>query len=1280
MPPFASALRRWISPKSRGERAVGNPGAIAGRPATPRFMIEALEDRTVLSPATALDDYIAKPEPVFQSTLVAQTSGPGFSTYVLSVLSQTWRDSSEVHRTTWQHYVTIVVPTLLEKHTAILLINGGSNSGQIPAFDSRVAEVSIASRAIGVDVRTIPNQPLIFSDETRTRSEDEIIAYSYDKYLQGGDEEWPVLLAMVKGVVRSMDAVQAFVPQVRPGFSVDDFLVTGFSKRGWTTWLTAAADPRVKAIAPGVIDMLNAEESIRHHFESYGFFSRAIEDYDDLNIFGQFGTLRGEELLRIVDPFQYKDRLATIPKFVLNSAGDEFFLPDSSQFYFDELLGPKWLRYIPNTGHGMGNGREALNSVLTYALALLNDVALPEYSWTVDEFGVLRAQTSDPRVQGVRLWQVTNPERRDFRKPILDSLDLQWTSTLLTPTGGVYIGDVATPATGATAYLVEFTFNSGFVYDGQAVPFKFTTEVRVKTNLPPLRENFGTAPDSYGTTLANDGARHTIIAGYRLGNRIAAQYDGQPNAQAVRTGYVEYNDIDGVAFNTTINPGTMAAVTVVVDRWVGDIGKLNAWLDFNGDGDFDANEQIFDDLQLLVGANELAFAVPLWATANITTYARFRYSSQTGLGPTGAAIDGEVEDYRVTVGAALLDFGDANSPFPTLLANDGARHQLAGGLFLGSKIDLEADGVPTNSANGDDLAGEDDEDGVAVVGLWIPGQTTRLTITASAAGYLSGWIDWNADGDWNDPGEKIFSDQLLSAGANSFDQWVPVSAVPGTTAYARFRFSSQTGLAPTGLAPDGEVEDYAFQIANEAALATAFVDDDSVVAAFGSPAAAKFTVRLAAASTQFVTVRYQTADVTALAGRDYVAASGELFFAPGTTSIVVSVPILTSLRFAPTRQFVLNLSQPTNGRIGDGQGLATIVSGNSPVLHYVDQAFRSFLGRELSDSDRSFWLNAFQSGLNYETFLIVVLSSQEYFIKAGGSNAAFVAKLYRDLLDRPATSAETTQRLGQLAAGASRGQVANALIASSEFTAMAQVKPVLEGLFLDILHRPARFSDIWFWAKLMKSGLPLSAVASSFTGSAERQNLVAQSYFRQYLGRSLSASDLAFWRSVWGAIGGSQGLLGIVLSSNEYYQKQGGTDDSFVNSLVASQLGRLTSQTEADFWIADIAARGRGAVVAQFLAGPGYRLRAIDDWSNLYLGKPAGPTLQSTLIQLWSGGATAEQVQSSLVSSTDYRQRSQTRLGLSVVTPAASLASTVRSRPQSAAALTPGSVDEFFAQ
>ena len=115
--------------------------------------------------------------------------------------------------------------------------------------------------------------------------------------------------------------------------------------------------------------------------------------------------------MELVEPYEYRDRL-TLPKYLLNSTGDEFFLPDSWQFYWHDLVGEKHLRYVPNSNHSMG-GTDVLDSIDAWYGAIVNNTSMPRYSWDVAEDGTITLLTLDEPSE-VLLWQAHNPETRNF--------------------------------------------------------------------------------------------------------------------------------------------------------------------------------------------------------------------------------------------------------------------------------------------------------------------------------------------------------------------------------------------------------------------------------------------------------------------------------------------------------------------------------------------------------------------------------------------------------------------------------------------------------------------------------------------------------------------------------------------------------------------------------------------------------------------------------------------------------------------------------------------------
>jgi PhoPQ-activated pathogenicity-related protein len=436
------------------------------------------------SAETALDRYVAKPDPAYSWKLadVAEHDGGG-KRFVVALKSQSWRTTEEVDRTVWEHWLVIEKPAQVSSKTAFLFIGGGRNRPEPPReSDALVRKVAVETGTVAVELRSVPNQPLVFRGDGRGRVEDDLIAYTWDQFLKTGDETWPARLPMVKSAVRAMDCVQELLRSDAGGkVEIEKFVVAGGSKRGWTTWCTAAVDRRVAAAIPIVIDVLNVDASMRHHIAAYGFYSAAVGDYYHHGLMQRAADARVKDLYAIEDPYAYRARL-TMPKFVVNASGDEFFCPDSSQFYWDGLEGEKSLRYVPNAPHSL-QGSDAGESITAFYRMVLAGKERPSYSWSFEKDGSIRV-TAKQRPLGARLWQAMNPKARDFR---FYAIGPAYRSTPIEPAAdGAYIGRIEAPAKGWTAFYVELDFESG-----GGPPLKLSTAVRV---LPEVLPHAGLEP------------------------------------------------------------------------------------------------------------------------------------------------------------------------------------------------------------------------------------------------------------------------------------------------------------------------------------------------------------------------------------------------------------------------------------------------------------------------------------------------------------------------------------------------------------------------------------------------------------------------------------------------------------------------------------------------------------------------------------------------------------------------------------------------------------------
>ena len=322
---------------------------------------------------------------------------------------------------------------------------------------------------------------------------------------------------------------------------------------------------------------------------------------------------------------------------------------------------------------------------------------------------------------------------------------------------------------------------TGFAADGEVEDYA----VSIEANL-----DLGDAPEKYAVLIEKDGARH-VASGVSLGSERDTESDGQPSADATADGV----DEDGISDLPVFLQGVKTDFTVQASG----NGLLNAWFDFDQNGTWSPEEQVLTDEPVVGGSNTLSVSAPETALSGLS-FARFRINGAGGLAPTGIAADGEVEDYRFQV-LSNLDWGDAPAPYPTLAVDNGARH-VATGPALGSSRDAEDDGQSSDDSNF--------EDGITF-SILRAGSTGNVEVTSTGSALLNAWIDFNADGDWDDDGEQIFSDQPVSAKVNKLSGFVIPSDVSAFT-YARFRLSTTGGLLPTGAAPDGEVEDVPVEI------------------------------------------------------------------------------------------------------------------------------------------------------------------------------------------------------------------------------------------------------------------------------------------------------------------------------------------------------------------------------------------------------------------------------------------------------------------------------------
>jgi PhoPQ-activated pathogenicity-related protein len=404
--------------------------------------------------ADALERYVTAPDDSFKWTVQARLETNGFKVATISLTSQTWRSN------VWTHTIQVVRPAKVRNPDAAFLFVTGDGSGR--NYVPMLMKLADEAGAVAALVTKVPNQPLYGG-----RKEDALIAYTFKQYMETGDETWPALFPMVKSAVRAMDTVTAWA-SAEHGQKLERFVVAGASKRGWTTWLTAAVDPRVAAIAPMVIDMLNMKAQLNWADKVYGKQSEQISDYTELNLHRDVDRPRMVQLRGWVDPFSYRARYK-MPKLILLGTNDPYWTVDSLRHYWDELPEPKLIFQTPNAGHDLGGGRQATETLAAFFQMIADKQALPDMEWklTGEGVGKLTVKVNQP-AKAIRLWTAQSSDR-DFRND-------RWSAQPLEIQSGSSKAEatVEKPTSGYRAFMGEVTLTNA-----RGGEYKLSTPVKV---------------------------------------------------------------------------------------------------------------------------------------------------------------------------------------------------------------------------------------------------------------------------------------------------------------------------------------------------------------------------------------------------------------------------------------------------------------------------------------------------------------------------------------------------------------------------------------------------------------------------------------------------------------------------------------------------------------------------------------------------------------------------------------------------------------------------------
>lgn len=411
--------------------------------------------------AGPLEDYVGKPDASFAWKSISSVQTNGMTISRLQMTSQQWREGL------WKHSMVVVTPATVRNRDHAFLFVTGSGSGM--NYAPMLATIAERAGCIAGLVTDTPNQPLYGG-----KTEDALIAYTFSEYLKSRDATWPLLFPMVKSAVRGLDTMAAFGAETKAA-APTKFIVSGASKRGWTTWLTGAVDKRVAAIAPMVIDVLNMPEQIKWQRAVYGRDSEQIKDYTERGLTDIFTRPEMKELRDWVDPFSYRANY-TMPKLIMLGSNDPYWTVDALRFYWNELPGRKLIHETANAGHDLNGGREAIPTLATWTQMIADGETLPEMKWTFSadakagQPGKFAVEASQPINRG--LYWTAISTNRDFRKS-------PWTSQPLTADGTKLSAEGTAPAGGWRAGMIHAEFTSKRGHKAW-----FSTEARVTPDDP----------------------------------------------------------------------------------------------------------------------------------------------------------------------------------------------------------------------------------------------------------------------------------------------------------------------------------------------------------------------------------------------------------------------------------------------------------------------------------------------------------------------------------------------------------------------------------------------------------------------------------------------------------------------------------------------------------------------------------------------------------------------------------------------------------------------------
>lgn len=396
--------------------------------------------------------YVNQPDSSYTWSKDSETKLDSGATLIkVNLTSQTWQN------TVWKHEIDIVMPKDLRDGSTVGII---SDFGDL---DTQAVNLADAANLTGIPVAylsAVPNEPLW------DKWEDDLLAYTLSKALETKDLTWPLVFPMTKSVVRAMDTIQALAKKEWTA-PVKGFVISGASKRGWTTWLTGAVDKRVVGIAPSVFDNLNLPAQMKQQVEAYGDYSEMISDYKQRGLPEFLKTPEGRSFAAMIDPYTFR-KLLTMPKMILLGTNDPYWTLESPNLYFRDLPGDNHIHYSPNQGHVYTEQPDVAMALSAFALACSKGETLPKMAWTYapKPDGLQLIIHPGKEATAVRVWTASS-DTKDFRQA-------KWTAQTIQSKEGVYTFKLPRPESGFSALFGEAE------YRDEILPLPYTQNTTPK--------------------------------------------------------------------------------------------------------------------------------------------------------------------------------------------------------------------------------------------------------------------------------------------------------------------------------------------------------------------------------------------------------------------------------------------------------------------------------------------------------------------------------------------------------------------------------------------------------------------------------------------------------------------------------------------------------------------------------------------------------------------------------------------------------------------------------